>query len=593
MSHLRTPSFAFALTLFACACASTVDAAESSAAPGSQQASPQEPNTVHVRAFDLPPSNLLSPESRAVLERMGKESEELGKVCKWSGMSREKVLALRACNEKYYYPSLLARYHARYAVTIEPRKIAGVPAQIIAPAEGVLAAHADKVLINLHGGAYLGGGHWGGQLESIPIASVGKFKIVTIDYRMAPEYKFPAASEDVEAVYREFLKTYRPENIGIYGCSAGGELTGQVVAWLQWKGLPMPGAVGMFCAAGGFWGEGDSGHYAAALLGFKAEEFIDSRKNPYLEDVEPSDPIAFPIRSAALLAKFPPSLLIASTRDVGLSSAAKMQSSLIVNGVEAELHVWEGLDHAFFYDPDLPESREAYDVIAQFFDKHLGQPAKAAAEEKGPTLEDVLEEQVNDFVKADKVAAPAPCQVLFVGSSSFVKWQTLKDDMAPLPVINRGFGGSHIEYVNRWFDRVVAPYHPRAIVFYAGENDIAAGKSVERIVAEFDEFMKRKTAALGNTPVYFISVKPSKLRWWQFNLQSEVNKAIKARAAHRKDLHYIDIVPEMLHNGEPKDLFVGDNLHMNAQGYAIWAQALKAAILRQTQAEERSCKRRH
>src|SRR5262249_33113280 len=157
-------------------------------------------------------------------------------------------------------------------------------------------------------------------------SSVGKFRVIAVNYRMAPEFKFPAASEDVEAVYRDLLKTYRPMNIGIYGCSAGGELTGQAVAWLQWKGLPMPGAVGMFCGAGGYWGEGDSGRYAAALDGFKTEDFIDSRKNPYLEDVDPNDAIAFPVHSAEVLAKFPPSLLITSTRDVALSSVAKTQS---------------------------------------------------------------------------------------------------------------------------------------------------------------------------------------------------------------------------------------------------------------------------
>src|SRR5215467_611994 len=96
------------------------------------------------------------------------------------------------------------------------------------------------------------------------------------------------------------------------------------------------------------------------------------------------------------------------------------------------------------------------------------------------TLEKELGAEVARFVEADRVARPAPCQVLFVGSSSIVKWkETLATDMAPMPVINRGFGGSHIEYVNRWFDQIVAPYHPRAIVFYAGENDIDAGKSGE------------------------------------------------------------------------------------------------------------------
>jgi len=183
-----------------------------------------------------------------------------------------------------------------------------------------------------------------------------------------------------------------------------------------------------------------------------------------------------------------------------------------------------------------------------------------------PTLEQELGAEVDRFVEADRAAPPAPCQLLFVGSSSIVKWrETLAADMAPMPVINRGFGGSHIEYVNRWFDQVVAPYRPRAIVFYAGENDIDARKSVDRVVADFDEFMVCKTKALGKTPVYFISLKPSKLRFAQFPLQSQVNDAIRARAGQRSDLHYIDVVSPMLKNGKLMHIVGPDGLHMTAQ----------------------------
>jgi len=107
-----------------------------------------------------------------------------------------------------------------------------------------------------------------------------------------------------------------------------------------------------------------------------------------------------------------------------------------------------------------------------------------------PTLERSLAAEVDRFVEADKTSPPGACRVLFVGSSSSVKWkETLASDMAPMPVINRGFGGSHVEYVNRWFDQIVAAYRPRAIVFYAGENDLDAGKSAARVVSDFDEFM--------------------------------------------------------------------------------------------------------
>lgn len=210
---------------------------------------------------------------------------------------------------------------------------------------------------------------------------------------------------------------------------------------------------------------------------------------------------------------------------------------------------------------------------------------------QAPTQDNTFAAEIARFVEADRVAPPAACQVLFVGSSSIVKWKDrLSADMAPMPVINRGFGGSQIEDVNRWFDQIVAPYHPRAIVFYAGENDIDAGKSVNRVVADFDEFMRRKAQALGKTPVYFISLKPSKLRFAQFPLQTQVNAAIRSRAGKRSDLHYIDVVSSMLENGKPKDIFEPDNLHMNAAGYAIWTRAVRAALLPNTETEAHTCR---
>jgi hypothetical protein len=211
--------------------------------------------------------------------------------------------------------------------------------------------------------------------------------------------------------------------------------------------------------------------------------------------------------------------------------------------------------------------------------------------ERASILERELGAEVDRFAETDRVSPPAPCQVLFVGSSSFVHWrETLTADMAPMPVINRGFGGSHIEYINRWFDQIVAPYRPRTIVFYAGENDLDAGKPVERVIADFDAFMARKTQVLGATPVYFISLKPSKLRISQLPLQTQVNDAVRARAGKRTDLHFLDVVPLMLDNGRPKDLYVFDGLHMNAQGYAIWTRVVRAALLPNAEAEERSCR---
>jgi hypothetical protein len=224
--------------------------------------------------------------------------------------------------------------------------------------------------------------------------------------------------------------------------------------------------------------------------------------------------------------------------------------------------------------------------------------AAAAACSRDPQAEATalrrsLAVEIDRYVAADRMAPPAHCQVLFVGSSSIVLWKpTLAADMAPLPVINRGFGSSHIEHVNLWFDQIVAPYHPRAIVFYAGENDLNAGKSVAQVLADFDAFMAKKSAALGDTAVYFISVKPSKQRIAQLAAQTQLNDAVRARAAQRSDLHYIDVVPLMLDHGVPRDIFLADGLHMTREGYVLWTQAVQDALLPDDAAELKSCVQR-
>jgi acetyl esterase/lipase len=157
--------------------------------------------TVHVSAFDLPMSGLLSSQTRAVVERQAREREAFDKACPfYPPASMQDLVAERHCDERHYYQPLIARYRARYKVTIEPKTIAGVPVEIISPIEGVSGPNRNCVLINLHGGSFMYGARWGGEVESIPIAAIGKVKIVSVNYRMAPEYQFPAASEDIAAV---------------------------------------------------------------------------------------------------------------------------------------------------------------------------------------------------------------------------------------------------------------------------------------------------------------------------------------------------------------------------------------------------------
>jgi acetyl esterase/lipase/S-formylglutathione hydrolase FrmB len=276
-------------------------------------------------------------------------------------------------------PPLIAGYLDRQRVLYPHRRndtrIGGVHVYDYTPASGIAPENRRRVLVNLHGGGF--SGCWPGcaELESIPVASVGRIRVVSVDYRQAPEHVHPAASEDVAAVYRELLKTYRPENIGLFGCSAGGMLTAMSVAWFQQHDLPPPGAVGVLCSGAGtppgvdFFG-GDAA-YAAMPTGEARMRGADAQW-AYFARADMSDALVAPIAHARVLAGFPPTVLVSGTRAAELSSAAYTHTQLVKAGVDARLHVWEGMFHGFFYNPDVPESQEVYRVIADFFARNLG-----------------------------------------------------------------------------------------------------------------------------------------------------------------------------------------------------------------------------
>jgi acetyl esterase/lipase len=274
-----------------------------------------------------------------------------------------------------FMKSYIERDHEHFQVDRKDEKVGGVHVYDYTPKTGVSEKNKDRVLINLHGGGF--SGCWPGcaELESIPVAALGQIEVVSVDYREGPDHKFPAASEDVASVYQELLKTHKPENIGIYGCSAGGMQTAMSLAWFQRHSLPRPGAVGIFCAsAGGVFG-GDALYTAMPLGEARLAPPVKPGERPplsYFQDTDPKDPLVSPVSSPEVLAKFPPTLIITGTRGFELSSALYTHEQLVKLGVEAELHVWEGLFHGFFYNADVPESKDALNVIVKFFDRHLG-----------------------------------------------------------------------------------------------------------------------------------------------------------------------------------------------------------------------------
>ncbi|MDP2130801.1 MAG: GDSL-type esterase/lipase family protein [Erythrobacter sp.] len=188
-------------------------------------------------------------------------------------------------------------------------------------------------------------------------------------------------------------------------------------------------------------------------------------------------------------------------------------------------------------------------------------------------------DEIHVFGIEDEVYPPQGCETLFVGSSSFRFWFAMAQDFPRTRLLKRGFGGSQISDINFHFDRVVGRYRPARIAFYAGENDIDAGKSPDAIMADLARFMSRKTAALGTTPVFYVSAKPSLARWAQFEQQSLLNRMVAQMANERDDLVYVDIVSAMMKDGKPDPaLFISDGLHMKSDGYKLWREQIRAAF---------------
>jgi monoterpene epsilon-lactone hydrolase len=340
--------------------------------PGAAQARPagdlpkvvvETDGTVQVPAQTVPTSAFLSPEAKAYVTQHLKDMQNPDILKQDAGVPR-------------FMKGYLARDYELFAVDKKDEKVGGVHVYVYTPKAGVSTKHKDRVLINLHGGGF--SGCWPGcaELESIPVSALGQIKVISVDYREGPDNKFPAASEDVAAVYQAVLKTYKPQNVGIYGCSAGGMQTAMSLAWFQRQSLPTPGAVGIFCASAGGGIFGGDALYTSVPLGEArvSPPIIPGARPPlsYFSDTDPKDPLVSPVNSPEILAKFPPTLIITGTRGFELSSALYTHEQLVKLGVEAELHVWEGLFHGFFYNVDVPESKDALNVIIKFFDRHLG-----------------------------------------------------------------------------------------------------------------------------------------------------------------------------------------------------------------------------
>ena len=369
------------------------------ATAGSASAAAERPRveadgTVHVPAFDLPETAYLSDESRAAMKHFrevyGPEFGTFSEGCANLNEVSDDLEAVRAAREcvaqGYYRTAIYKDTVTKHPVEITAETVAGVYTEVFVPKRGIAETNKNRLLISIHGGGFAVGARYFSHTEAMQVADVGGYKVISPDYRMAPEFAHPAGVEDAIAVYKAVLEDYDAANIGIYGCSAGAMLTAQTVAYMLQHDLPLPGAIGLFCAGipttdgdtpGVFkMGRSESAFLVSAINGFvrPVESADPPQPSGYFRGVTAGDPVVAPGDHDALLARYPPTLLISGTRDFAMGDVLASHNKLVRLGVEADLHVWEGLGHATFaFNPRLPESDEVHDVIVRFFDKHLAQ----------------------------------------------------------------------------------------------------------------------------------------------------------------------------------------------------------------------------
>ncbi len=193
------------------------------------------------------------------------------------------------------------------------------------------------------------------------------------------------------------------------------------------------------------------------------------------------------------------------------------------------------------------------------------------------------ESQISAYEKADRVNPPNPGVIVFTGSSSIRYWDSLAEDMKPLDAINRGFGGSTVADVNHYASRIIFPYRPRAVVLYAGDNDLSWpwSKTPEQVFADFSQFVGIIRAQLPDIWIYYVSIKPSILRSGNRHKRKKTNELIAAYISTQPRIQFIDVDQAMLDpRGKTRsELFRWDGLHMNAKGYAVWTAIIKPVLL--------------
>jgi len=256
-------------------------------------------------------------------------------------------------------------------VKSEATVIDGVKAHILTPEE-IPPENRDRLLIHIHGGCYVNNPGESGTTEGVMMAGFGHFKVISVDYRMAPDHVFPAALDDVITVWKSAQTMASPKNMAVFGSSAGGALTLSMVLRARQLNLPLPGAIAPGTPMSDLTNAGDS---------FQTNELIDNvlispnagctaRAALYANGHDLTDPLLSPLFGD--MHGFPPTFLTTGTRDLLLSSTVRVHQKMRRAGVEAVLYVHEGMPHgAWNRDVTAPETKDGFKEIAQFFGQHL------------------------------------------------------------------------------------------------------------------------------------------------------------------------------------------------------------------------------
>ena len=331
-------------------------------APRVGQAQTSAPGPLEVPARTMPVPTTVSPEMQALI------GAPLSANWNVVPKSAEEWKTISASSAGRGLPAL----REKFSVTSEAMTVNGVQAYLVTP-QVIPPENRNRLLIHVHGGCYVLSGGEAGTTEAIYMAGFGRFKVLSIDYRRPPEFPYPAALDDGVAVWKGALKMAEPKNMAIFGTSAGGALTLSMVLRAKQERLPLPGAIAPGTPMSDLTKTGDSfsTNFMVDNVLVGSDGRCDAMARLYANGHDLKDPLLSPVYGD--MHGFPPTLLTTGTRDLLLSNTVRVHRKLRQAGVEADLHVYEGQSHAHYMrSSTAPETREAFEEIARFFDKHLG-----------------------------------------------------------------------------------------------------------------------------------------------------------------------------------------------------------------------------